>query len=135
MVGGLALAASAAAILVLHLDNGAAGQAEVSASSELGFPLVGTASDTYRPGHSSGWHVHPGLHSVVVLGGTLTVYDESCAPTTFGAGETYLGGSTPHLARNETGDVLDVAITYIYEGAASGDYGHRVPPPKGCELS
>lgn len=121
MVGGLALATAAAAMLVLHLGDGAARQAEAPASSESGFPVVGTASDTYLPGHSSGWHVHPGLHSVVVLGGTLTVYDESCAPTTFGAGETYLGGFHPPRARNETVDVLDVAITYIYEGAASGE--------------
>jgi hypothetical protein len=40
----------------------------------------------------SGWHVHPGVHSVVVLSGTLTVYDDHCVRTDDRPGEIYLGG-------------------------------------------
>ena len=57
------------------------------------FPTVGTATSSYGPGHTSGWHVHPGVHSVVVLSGTLTVYDENCVRTDYGPGQSYLGGA------------------------------------------
>lgn len=97
------------------------------------FPTVGTAANTYQPGHSSGWHVHPGVHSVVVLSGVMTVYDENCVRTEYGAGQTYLGGSKPHLVRNEAPDALDIAITFVYRSARD-DHGRTVPGPSSCEL-
>lgn len=104
-----------------------------ASDAEGRFPDVGIAGSTYPPGHSSGWHTHPGVHSVVVLKGALTVYDEHCARSEFQPGQTYLGGAAPHLARNETADVLDVAITYVYR-PVSGDHGAKVAPPLGCEI-
>lgn len=59
-------------------------------------------SGAYEADHSSGWHVHPGLHSVVVIGGSLTVYDERCRRHEFGPGEAYVGGDRPHLVRKDT---------------------------------
>lgn len=97
------------------------------------FPTIGTATNTYPPGHTSGWHVHPGVHSVVVLGGTLTVYDEHCVRTDYAPGQTYLGGSKPHLAGNEGSDPLDVAITFVHRAAAQ-DHGSALSAPAGCNV-
>lgn len=101
--------------------------------STAAFPSVGTSAVTYEPGHTSGWHVHPGVHSVVVLSGTLTIYDEHCVRTDYGPGDTYLGGNAPHLARNNGVDQVDVAITYVYQ-ARSPDHGTPVAAPEGCDV-
>ena len=134
-VGGVMLAATATVIVASPLSGTGARNAGLPpiSQAEPRFPTIGTAANTYAPGHSSGWHVHPGLHSVVVLSGVLTVYDESCGPSEFRSGETYLGGSTHHLARNEGAEVLDVAITYIYQSTGE-DHGSSVSPPAGCGL-
>jgi hypothetical protein len=81
----------------------------------------------------SGWHVLPGVHSVVVLSGSLTVYDEHCVGTEYGRGQTYLGGSTPHVALDESSDALDVAISFVH-CSGGGDHGSAVPAPPGCNL-
>ena len=133
MAGGLVLAAAAATFVVAQPPTHAAPAKHVRGPVTAAFPAVSTATVTYPPGHSSGWHVHPGLHSVVVLHGTLTVYDETCVRTDYGAGQTYLGGSAPHLARNEASDELEVAITSIYQ-PTSQDHGSVVASPAGCDL-
>lgn len=96
-------------------------------------PSITTASITYPPGHSSGWHVHPGVHSVVVLAGTLTMYDEHCVRTDYGPGETYLGGNAPHLARNEGTDDVSAAVTYVYRVPGEG-HGSAVADPADCDV-
>jgi quercetin dioxygenase-like cupin family protein len=96
-------------------------------------PQVTVTSGAYEAGHSSGWHVHPGLHSVVVLTGALTVYDERCERHHIGAGGVYLGGDRPHLVRNETADDATFAVTYARMPAAL-DPGTTVPAPTGCDL-
>ena len=129
MALGLLLVLSAGGLLV------AGGSRTVAApdSALTPFPTVGTSTSRYEPGHTSGWHVHPGVHSVVVLSGALTIYDETCGRTEYGPGQTYLGGTTPHVARNETLEVLDVAITFVYRPPAE-NHGLAVPAPIGCEL-
>jgi quercetin dioxygenase-like cupin family protein len=67
----------------------------------------------YQPGESSGWHVHPGLHAVAVLSGSLTVYDHSCNPRIFGPGDSYVGGQELHLARNAGAEPVDMVVTTI----------------------
>ena len=129
MALGLLVVLTAGALL-------AAGASRTPATPEsiiTPFPTVGTATSTYERGHTSGWHVHPGVHSVVVLSGTLTIYDENCGRTDYGPGQMYLGGATPHVARNETPDVLDVAITFVYRPSRE-DNGQAVPAPAGCEI-
>ena len=69
----------------------------------------------------------------MVLSGTLTVYDDNCVRTDYGPGQSYLGGATPHVARNETPEVLDVAITFVYRAPAENP-GQAVPAPTGCDL-
>ena len=96
-------------------------------------PQVTVTSGEYETGHSSGWHVHPGVHSVVVLTGALTVYDERCERHHIGAGDVYLGGDRAHLVRNETPDPATFAVTYARLPAAL-DPGTVVPSPTGCHL-
>lgn len=95
------------------------------------FPDVTVSDDSYVPGHSSGWHVHPGLHSVVVLSGTLTIYDQECQGRNYRAGESYAGGRQPHLSRNEGTEAVVLVITYVAP-PASVEHGTMVPAPSGC---
>ena len=70
---------------------------------------------TYGPGQSSGWHAHPGLHLVSVSSGVLTVYGADCQPQTIVPGVPYLGGDRLHLARNETEEPVEMAVTYVVQ--------------------
>ncbi len=96
-------------------------------------PDISVTSLSYAPGHTSGWHVHPGVHSVVVLTGVLTVFDEGCTRQEFGSGSTYLGGRQPHLARNDAADDLTVVVTSIYDASSATGHGAPMPVPAGCE--
>ncbi len=131
----VALAASALFVEVRGRRNhpAAPARAASTATASVAPPDVGTTEATYEPGHSSGWHVHPGVHSVVVLSGTLTVYDQDCGRREFGPGETYLGGDRPHLARNEGSDAVHFAVTYVFEHASSMGPGKGVPAPTSCD--
>lgn len=40
----------------------------------------------FAPGGSSGWHHHPGLVTVMVASGSVTVWDEQCNKTDYGPG-------------------------------------------------
>lgn len=95
---------------------------------------VSTADLVYEPGHSSGWHVHPGVHSVVVLSGTLSVYDGACRRHDYGPGQTYLGGREPHLARNTGVDAVALAVTYVSDSTTRSP-GTPVAAPTGCEAA
>lgn len=147
MAAGL-LAAAGALVVALSGGNGADGSAPVPpppASASASEPRPGPAalalqpSDfavvaiTYDPGQSSGWHVHPGVHAVHVLSGTLTVYDESCAARTYGPDQSYVGGRDPHLARNETAEPLRMVVTYVEPGnPAPADLSFALPAPPNC---
>lgn len=140
VAGGLAAFALAAGAFLLGTPQGATGAASPGAAStaradapraDAPFPDVGVTELTYEPGHASGWHVHSGLHSVVVLSGTLTVYDDNCQRHQYVAGETYLGGRTAHLARNEGTEPAELSVTYVYQSHA--DPGVPVSIPFGCE--
>ncbi len=153
MAAGL-LAALGAAALALFAGNGAnggngsapasapdSGSASVHASSPRPAPaaLALQPSDfamvaiTYDPGQSSGWHVHPGIHAVHILSGSLTVYDESCVARTYGPDESYVGGRDPHLARNETAEPLRLVVTYVEPGnPAPADLSFALPAPPNC---
>ncbi len=133
MVGGLLVVAASTAPLVMNLARETTHAAGAASTSAVSLPTVGTSATTYLPGHSSAWHVHPGVHSVVVLRGTLTIYDEHCVRSEYGPGQVYLGGDAPHLARNDGAESLDVAITFVYL-PLSGDHGVAVSPPEGCDL-
>ena len=92
-------------------------------------------TSSYAPWQSSGWHRHPGLHLVTVMSGTLTVYGRDCMATTYGAGQEYVGGEEPHLARNETEVTLEMAVTYLPRPGHTLE-GFRVdePSPPTCAV-
>lgn len=86
---------------------------------------VVVARITIDPGKSIGWHSHPGPAVVVVVTGSLTIYDgddATCTGRTYGPGTTLpsygeafvdLGQGHVHDARNEGTDVATVYVTYF----------------------
>lgn len=88
---------------------------------------------TYRPGQASSWHMHTGLHAVAVLSGTLTVYDGACEAHIYGPGDSYVGGTTEHMASNATDGPVDMVVTYIFpEGSSMANFVVPMPPPAAC---
>lgn len=131
---GLALMGLAATSLVLQLRGDGISPAPPAAIAASEPPQVSTTDLVYEPGQSSGWHVHPGVHSVVVSSGTLTVYDEACRRQDFGPGQTYVGGRQPHLVRNSGETFAVLAVTYVADPSADTP-GGAVPAPPGCETT
>ena len=73
---------------------------------------------TIDPGGSTGWHSHPGPAFIVVVRGTLTLYDgndPTCAPHSYGPGTGFLdpGFGHVHIARNEGTTPVTVVQTYL----------------------
>jgi quercetin dioxygenase-like cupin family protein len=54
-----------------------------------------------------GWHTHPGPVFVVIRSGTLSVWDEDCAKTTYAAGSVLFENGPGHsmLVKNESATV------------------------------
>ena len=88
----------------------------------------------YSPGESSGWHVHPIIHTVRIVSGTLTAYDDSCVPRVYGPGEIYAGGTERHLVRNE-GDVLTEMIVSRVESPVASYSVKHLDAPTGCDVT
>lgn len=136
MLAGLAIVAGATAFAAasvaqpggLHRSSPGAGAEAAPIGAD-----VSVTELTYPSGHSSGWHAHPGVHSIVVLSGTLTMYDEACGRQEYGAGDSYLGGSRAHLARNEAPEELRVIVTSVYSRASAGEQAPPGAGPAGCE--
>ncbi len=131
---GLALMGLSATSLVLQLRADGVSPAPPAPIAASEPPQVSTTDLVYEPGQSSGWHVHPGVHSVLVSSGTLTVYDEACRRQDFGPGQTYVGGRQPHLVRNGGDTFAVLAVTYVAEPSADTP-GGAVPAPPGCETT
>ena len=122
-------------LLSTGLAAAALGKADPAAvQAARGGPQVVVTDGAYPAGHSSGWHVHPGLHSVVVLAGSLTIYDETCEPHDFGPGDSYLGGDRPHLVRNDRAAQATYVVTYAGRSAAGAGSRTTMPAPASCDL-
>jgi quercetin dioxygenase-like cupin family protein len=106
----------------------------VSSGVALGGPQdVAAQMASYAPGQSSGWHSHTGLHAVVVLSGTLTIFDGECRRHTYGPGDSYVGGQEIHLAVNETSAPVEMAVTYLFPTGVSHTGFHlAAAAPPGC---
>ncbi len=134
------LAAAAFGAVALRRPHVAKARAAVMAEAPLPVTSTVRAEDVvvvnlaYEPGHSSGWHVHSGLHAVYVLSGTLTVYDEACRARLYGTGESYVGGQSPHMVRNETDADVEMIVTGIEVTGPAGA-GSHLPAPAGCPVS
>ncbi|HSH59284.1 MAG TPA: cupin domain-containing protein [Acidimicrobiales bacterium] len=68
---------------------------------------------TFQPGGTSGWHSHPGPVFVVVKSGTVTVYDSTCVPRRYSAGEGFIEGPEPAVIRNEGETVSENVATLL----------------------
>lgn len=68
----------------------------------------------YKPGASTGWHMHPGPVFITVLKGALTFYeydDPTCTPKVVSAGQGYVDDGHGHIAVNQTDQpALDVSV-------------------------
>ena len=90
-----------------------------------------------HPGASSGWHAHPGPGFVVVISGTLTLYQvisNDCVKSTYGPGQGFVESpGVVHIARNEgaRGDVTAVA-TFLDIAPGTAAYKSIVPAPAAC---
>jgi quercetin dioxygenase-like cupin family protein len=89
-----------------------------------GLSDVYVQSNTWAPGGSTGWHMHPGQSLVIVTAGTVTDYDghdSECRPHVYTKGMGFVdpGGEHIHNLRNE-GDVeaRTIAVQFIQADAA-----------------
>jgi quercetin dioxygenase-like cupin family protein len=135
MIGGGVLVLAAASLAIPSLRSYRDGDRPVATAvvRAHAFPEVGVSQNTYQPGHTSGWHIHSGVHSVVVLAGTLTIYDAMCHRTDYHPGDAYLGGREPHIARNETTEPVELVVTYVYADPSRLHHAALVPAPAGCD--
>ena len=97
------------------------------------FRETGVSENRYQPGHTTGWHTHLGVHSVVVLAGTLTIYDAECHRADYHPGDSHLGGRDPHVARNETTEPVDLLVTYVHADPSRPRHATVVSAPAGCD--
>ena len=146
MAAGL-VAAAIASLTLVHQWSPAPGKASagtrppVPAPASPGVTLAGPADVTvqmagYEPGQSSGWHAHTGMHAVMVLSGTLTFYDADCRRRTYGPGDTYVGGTDVHLAKNESATPVEMTVTYLFPaGLAHTAFHIPSTAPAGCEVT
>ena len=126
MAAGVAVFSVAALVFIPRLasTSGGAGRgssrpAPVSSGVAIGGPHdVAAQTASYAAGHSSGWHLHTGMHAVVVLSGTLTIVDGECRRHTYGPGQSYVGGRDVHVALNEGTAPLEMAVTYMFPAGA-----------------
>ena len=81
------------------------------------FEIV-TQTVTFQPGGTSGWHGHPGPVFVAVKSGTVTVYDATCIPRRYSAGQGCLEGPEPSVVRNE-GTVVSENVATLLVPAGS----------------
>lgn len=134
MSSGLVAMLAAAVLFSAPRSDASAPKTEVTppvTSDNGASPKVALTDSSYVPGHSSGWHVHSGVHSVVVLSGTLTIYDQRCLRHDYGVGESYIGGLEPHLATNEGSTTVTVVVTFVSSPGAL-EHGRAVAEPAQC---
>jgi quercetin dioxygenase-like cupin family protein len=87
------------------------------------------------PGGNNGWHFHPGPTFVVVVQGTISLYeanDPTCTPTRYSAGSGFV--ETPgdvHIARNE-GTVQVIAEVTFLDVPVGGAFRLDAPSPGTC---
>lgn len=88
---------------------------------------------TIEPGAQTGWHSHPGPVVVIVMTGTLTLYqgdDASCTGEAYGPGKAFVdpGQGNVHNARNEGTDAVSLYATFFDVPIGSGPgIGHANP--------
>jgi quercetin dioxygenase-like cupin family protein len=90
---------------------------------------------TIQPGGNFGWHTHSSPVAVVVMSGTLTVFDPSvaaCTPFKVSKGQAFIEPAYHvHLARNDT--AKPVTLYAMYLGLPAGKKANNPSSePSGC---
>ena len=94
---------------------------------------VGHADGDLRPRAVLGLSHPPGLHAVVVLAGTLTVFDGECRTRTYGPGDSYVGGGDPHLPSTRSAAPVEMAVRTCSPPVSRSTAFHvPAPAPAGC---
>jgi quercetin dioxygenase-like cupin family protein len=87
----------------MKIDKGLGGVVNHS-NTTIDVTRIQTWIVTIAPGGTTGWHMHPGPHLIVVAQGALTYYrgdDSTCTGIQYPAGTTVFDpGFTVHLVRN-----------------------------------
>ena len=129
---GVAVATSSTGSIVVEVQG--AGSLDTGAGFAMtpGSSVV-SATLTFGPHSSTGWHTHPGKTLVLIKSGTFTVYHaRDCKPRVYGPGDAFVElPSTVHVGRNETGGTVEVAAIFF-----DANSGTRIdqPQPKGCDV-
>lgn len=127
--GGLLLALGLTVLsgggLLLAVDEGSsptpppATEAELRVPPDQEPPLVGhqvtrSEAESYAAATSRSWSTDAGLHKVRVVAGTLTVDGGGEGPArVYEAGQSYVAGWAPYVARNETATSVEVVVSYL----------------------
>jgi uncharacterized cupin superfamily protein len=108
-----------------------------SPQQTTGLSDVYVQSNTWAPGGSTGWHMHPGHSLIIVTAGTVTEYeghDPDCRPHVYTEGMGFVdpGGDHIHILRNE-GDVeaRTIAVQLI---SADAERRIDVADPGNCNF-
>ena len=93
--------------------------------------------DVAAGGHT-GWHSHPGPVVVVIKSGTMSFYDgddPTCTVKTYSAGDVFIdaGQGHSHIARNETGENLELYATY-FDVPVGEPFRIDMPDPGYCQF-
>jgi len=116
------------------VNDGAPAATTADAAAEPTLPAGEVVVEmAYDPGQSSGWHIHPIEHTVLIRSGTLAVYDDACEVRLYGTGETYAGGTQRHLVRNEGAVAVEMTVSRIETPIATYSVA-RLPAPAGCTV-
>lgn len=140
MAIGVVLVLAAAGLVSTQLKAAPRPQEVAAAAPAASMVVAGPESvavhlSGYDPRESSAWHTHTGIHAVVILSGTLTVYGLDCKAVRYGAGQSFVGGRDLHLIRNETDEPVQLTETILYPaGMPLQSFVVPAGPPAGCDV-
>ena len=84
---------------------------------------------------STGWHTHPGHSLIIVTAGTITEYEDDCAPHVYHQGDTLIdpGDGHVHIIRNEGTVVAStIAVQLVPYDPAKANRRIDAPAPENC---
>jgi len=134
---GTALATASVGFHATPIARGTLGESVHFNTGEVKFQTKGavdfvTATVTFDPLGSSGWHTHPGVVLVTVASGSLVEYDSNCVGTVYAAGSAFVeSGDVAAVVRNES--ATTPAVVYVTWLVPAGTTALRIDQPNpGC---
>ena len=137
LFAGTALATASIGFHATPIARGTLSESVHYNTGEVKFQTKGavdfvTATVTFDPLGSSGWHTHPGVVLVTVASGSLVEYEANCEGTVHPAGSAFSeSGSGPAVVRNES--ATTPAVVYVTYLVPAGTTALRIDQPNpGC---